>query len=100
MSTTEYVYIFELDYDKVDFTVDTVMKQLDKWKENFGACKVSYIITDEVLWILGIFKARNKRLKIYLQGWRHAKILCGILWIKYDQNKYKYQKDLFHLDFL
>ena len=93
-------YSFELDYDKVDFTVDTILKHLKKWQENLWGEKVSYIVTEEVMGILGLFKVSTKRLKILINWWRHAKILCNLFWIKFNPNKYKYQHDLFQLDLL
>ncbi len=98
MATQEHTYTFELDYDKVDYTVDTVLKKVTDWQKNFWGERVSYLISDEITWILWIFKIKSKKLKIYITGWRHAKVLCNMLWMKFNPNKYKYQKDLFQLD--
>jgi len=35
MATQEHTYTFELDYDKVDYTVDTVLKKVTDWQKNF-----------------------------------------------------------------
>lgn len=90
-------YTFELDYDKSNYTVDKVMEQLHKWQNTSWLENVSYMIADKEFWVLKMFTIRSKELKIYITWQRHAGILAKKLWLKFNPDKYKYQKDLFDL---
>lgn len=100
MNKLEQTYHFELTYDNVDFTVEEVLLKVKSWRNKFWWDKVSYLISEEITWILGIFSIKNKKLTIYITWWRHSSILCNILWIEFHKDKIKYQKDLFKLNFL
>ncbi len=91
------VYTLDLSYSKRDNIVDSIIRKIDGWKRTSEWSNISYIKREVNLGWFGRFKCTTKNLLVTVHSERYMKIICGILWIRFQNEKFLYEEDLFQL---
>jgi len=90
------VYTLDLSYDKRDYIVDTIIRKLNGWKKTSKWRTIQYMKRDVTIgfWF---FKTTTNNILVSVDSVRYMRVMCDVLWIKFSENKFTYEKDLFRL---